>query len=79
MITNIEQFVKVVKDGMKIAGVTRLSIGQQIVVRITLDDFIKAFGQETKSYRLGSDIRIDMNGVTYCANDEKGITKEDEL
>lgn len=79
MITNIEQFVKVVKEGMKIAGIQRLTLGQQIVVKISLSDFINEFGQSTNSYKLGSSIRVDSNGITYCADDEKGITKEDEI
>jgi hypothetical protein len=79
MIKDIEELVKIVKDGMKATGIQRLSIGQQIVVKIALSDFIQAFGESSKCYKLGSEIRVDANGITFCADRETGTLKENEL
>jgi hypothetical protein len=76
MINGITELVKTAKKQMAALGITRLTIGQQVVAKVALADFLEAFGHETKCYKLGSEIRYDVAGITFVANDEKGTTKE---
>lgn len=76
MIEETNNLIQYVQLCMKSTGIQRLSIGQQVVVKIALPDFVQAFGRETKCYKLGSEIRYDANGITYVADDEIGVAKE---
>jgi hypothetical protein len=78
-VTDIEEMVKIVKVGMDVNDVSRLSVGLQTIVKVEYADFIEAFGASTTSHCLGNEIRIDLNGITYCAQKPTGVTKESEL
>jgi hypothetical protein len=71
---SIEQLTKRTREQMTALSVTRLSIGLQTVVHISYSDFIDAFASETTTYRLGMQIRMDVNEITYSADIVNGGT-----
>jgi hypothetical protein len=42
-------------------------------------DFIDVFGHSTTSYCLGNEIRIDVDGITYCAQKQRGVHKASDI
>jgi hypothetical protein len=49
-------------------------INQQTNAHISYADFIDAFASDTTTYRLGMQIRMDVNEVTYSADVLNGGT-----
>ena len=64
----IEQLTKQTRAQMTALSVTRLSIGLQTIAHVSYSDFVEAFASETSTYRLGMQVRMEANGVTYSAD-----------
>lgn len=64
----IEQLTKQTRAQMTDLSVTRLSIGMQTIAHVSYSDFVDAFASETETYRLGMQIRFDVNGITFSAD-----------
>ena len=66
--SDIESLVKSTRAQMTALSVTRLSIGFQTIAHVSYADFVEAFASETETYRLGMQIRFDVNGITFSAD-----------
>lgn len=64
----IEQLTKRTREQMTALNVTRLSIGLQTIAHVSYSDFVEAFADSVDSYRLGMEIRKDVNGITFSAD-----------
>ena len=77
-IDDIKGLAGTVKQLMGMAGVSRLSVGLQTIAHVEFADFVEAFGRTTASYSYGNEIRIDVDGVTFCAQKVRGVCVEKE-
>lgn len=73
----LEVYLKALKVIMADYTIDRVSVSRNmILVKITYDKFIEWFGDRTDTHKLGSEIRCELDGITYSADTSVGTLEE---